>query len=303
MAKISNRVNALSYYGLPLIELADKRLEDRVNKGILTRELKAALLDWKEDRGLRDPDELEYKYFLQGIGALNERTISDEDLLIPLFDNITLSDVVDKLGHNVKIYYLSRHGMQLSDFLITQKHHLYEIALFWLLIRSKNFNPLIQKLFSDHRCYEREITDDMIPGHDGISRALVRKWLTYFGLIRQNRIDRSKLATMLLYASTLEMNERLQNGQWREYVGNICRYLSTCFSISEGAVDFSVFLEYLFFHLDRAAMMGYPSGREHQGLSSRPSVQMLEINGPIPLSCLEKVQPSDTSKAIVFRGV
>jgi hypothetical protein len=303
LAKVSNWISALSYYGLPLIELSSRRLADREKASTLSSKLKAKLILWKKTKGLEDPDELEYKYFLEGIEALCARALSPEDLDIPLFENVTLGDAVNTSSSRAKVYYLSRLGSLLASFWTNEQHHLYEATLFWLLIRSKNFNPLIQKLLSDHCFYEKGLRDELIPSQDGISRALVKKWLNYFGLLEQDQLDQSKLAIMLLYGSTFEINEQfLQRKKWKEYVGEVCRYLSNRFSIGEGAIDFGVFLDCLYSRVDRNVLRGYPSGRGHRGLPSKPSVQILELSNCIPFSSIESVQPFDILNAIAFGG-
>jgi len=304
LAKVSNWLRVLSYYGLPLIELSSRRLADREKEGSLPSNLKAKLILWKKTKRLEDPDELEYKYFLEGIGALCARGLSSEDLAIPLFEGVTLGDVVNTSGSRVKVYYLSRLGSLLASFWANEQHHLYEAAIFWLLIRSKAFNPLIQRLLSDHRFYEKGLRDELIPSQDGISRALVKRWLSYFGLLKQDRLDQSKLAIMLLYGSTFEINEQfLQRKQWKEYVGEVLISLSDRFSIAEGAIDFGVFLDCLYSRVDRNVLRGYPSGRGHRGLPSKPTIQILELSKRIPLSSIESVQPSDILNAIVYGGL
>ncbi|MDH5690997.1 MAG: hypothetical protein OEY81_06190, partial [Candidatus Bathyarchaeota archaeon] len=192
----------------------------------------------------------------------------------------------------------------LASFWTDEQHHLYEAALFWLLIRSKSFNPLIQKLLSDYRFYEKGLQDELIPSQNGISRALVKKWLNYFGLLNQDQLDKSKLAIMLMYGTTFEINEQLLEGKkWKEYVGNICRHLSNSFSIAEGSIDFSVFLDCLYSHVGRDVLRGYPSGRGHKGLPSKPSIQILELSKCISLSNVDRVDPSNLMKAIKFGGV
>ena len=304
LVRVINWISALSYYGLPLIELSSRSLKDREKKGNLSSKLKAKLMRWKETKGLKDSDELEYKYFLEGIEAIHSRTLSTEDFDIPLFQGATLGDIIFTPSSRTKIYYLSRLGSLLTSFWTDKKHHLYEAALFWLLVRSKRFNPLIQKLLSDFRFYDKGLRDELIPSQDGISRALVKKWLNYFGLLNQNQLDKSKLTVMLMYSTTFEINEQfLERKKWKEYIYNVCRYLSNSFSIAESSIDFCVFLDYLYSCVDRDVLRGYPSGRGHKGLPSKPSIQILELNKCIPLSNLDHVDPSNLLKAIKFGGL
>lgn len=303
LAKVSNWISTLSYYGLPLIEISSRRLAYREKAGILPSKLKAKLTLWKKIKGLEDPDELEYKYFLEGIEALCKRALSPEDLDIPLLASLTLGDVVNTSSSKAKVYYLSRLGSLLASFWTNEQHHLYEAALFWLLIRSKNFNPLIQRLLSDQRFYKKGLLDELIPSQDGISRALVKKWLNYFGLLKQDQLDKSKLTILLLYGSTFEINEQfLQTKRWKEYVGEVCKFLSNRFSIAEGTINFAVFLDGLYSRVGRDVLRGYPSGRGHRGLPSKPSIQILELSNYIPLSSIDSVEPSNLIKAIAFGG-
>ena len=303
LSKVSNWIRALSFYGLPLIELCSKKLAEKENKAILSTNAKARLILWKRSKGLEDADELEYKYFLQGIDAIRARPVSVADLDVPLSDNIVIRDILCAEHSRIKMYYLSRFGLQLADYWTNEQYHFYEATLFWLLIRSQSFNPIIQKMLSDRRIYQTGLQDEFIPSRDGMSRILVKKWLQYFGLIKQNSIDQLKLAAMLLYSSVMEINEQFaQKGKWKEYVGELCQHLSKCFSISDVAVDFSALLDCVYSHLSRHIVAGFPSGRGHRGLPSKPSVQILEGYNPIPLSSIESIQPFEIRKAIVFGG-
>jgi len=303
LAKVSNWICALSFYSLPLIELSSKRLAKKERKGILPTEAKTRLILWKRTKGLEDADELEYKYFLKGIDAIRARPVNVEDMDAPLSDNITIRDILGTEYRRIKMYYLSKFGSQLAAYWTDEQHNFYEATLFWLLTRSQSFNPLIQKMLSDSRVYQTGLQDELIPSQDGMSRILVKKWLQYFGLTKQNRIDQSRLAALLLYSSVMEINERIaQKGKWKEYVGELCQHLSKCFSISEVAVDFSVLLDCVYSHSSRHVVEGFPSGRGHRGLPSKPSVQILEVKNLIPLSSIELIQPFEIRKAIIFGG-
>lgn len=301
LAKICNWISVLSIYGLPLIEISYRKIAQREKEGNISSQLKNELILWKKSIGLSDPDELEYKYFLEGIEAIHSRSLEPADLNVPLSDRITIGDVVGA-SKRVKIYYLSRFGMLLSKFLINKQYHLYEATLFWLLIRSKTFDPLIQKVLSDHRVYKDAFQDTFIPSSDGISRALVKKWLKFFGLLKGNKIDPLKLCVMLLYASILEINEQfIQNKKWKKYVEEACHDLSSRFSISETVIDFATILECLYSRVSREILRGYPSGRGHRGLPSKPNIQILELSQPITLSSVNAEWVSDVTKAAIYR--
>ena len=116
-------------------------------------------------------------------------------------------------------------------------------------------------------------------------------------------LNRPKLVIMLLYSSVMEINEKVaQEGKLREYVEQLCGYTAKRFSISDATIDISVFLDSLYSNIGREVIAGFPSGRGHQGLPLKPTVQILEINEPIPLSGLEKIQAFDIMKAIRFGG-
>jgi len=303
LAKVSNWLVALSSYGLPLIELSSRKIAEREKKGDFSTEVKQQLTSWKESRELKDPDDLEYKYFLEGIGAILARQLAKEDLDVPLAQNLSFGDVAGSQPSRIRLYYLSRLGSTLVGYWNSKQYHLYESTLFWLLIRSEHFNPLIQGLISDPRFYQMGLQDELISSRDGVSRALVRKWIQYFSLVRGNRPDKSRLATILLFALALEINELVEHkGPLKEYVSELCRTASRRFSITETAVDFSVFLDCLYSHLDRQTIAGFPSGRGHTGLPSKPSIQILEVNSYIPLSIIGAIQPYEVQKAIVFGG-
>jgi hypothetical protein len=301
LSKVSNWIRALSFYGLPLVEFSSRKLIDSEKMGTLSSNLKAELILWKKTKGLDDPDELEYKYFLDGIGVIQSRSFSSEDMEIPISDSTTLGDFVCTGNPRIKMYYLSRLGSLLENFLSNRQYHLYEAGLFWLLIRSKKFNPLIQKILSDPRFYEKGFRDEFIPSQDAVSRGLVKKWLCYFGLLDEHKLNKPKLVATLLYASTLEINEQfLRRGKWKEYVGDACSYLSNCFSITEASIDFNIFLDYLYTRANY--LKGFPSGRGHRGLPSKPNIQILELKSPIQLSNIGPIQSPDLIKAIAFGG-
>jgi len=301
LSKLSNWILALLYYGLPLNELSLRKLNEKERKGAITRDLKHQILLWKESKGLRDVDELEYKYFLEGINAIKARPVCAGDLEVPIFDNVKICDILRETNFSrVKIYYLTKFGRQLAQLWSNAQYVLYELTLFWLLIRSKRFTPLIQRTLSDPRVYKETFNEKLVPSQDGISRRLVGKWLRFFGLINQNRIDSLRLAVLLFYSSIMEINEKLSNDVLKEYVNDLCYFLSESFSISQSAVDFGVFLDYIYLHTDREVIEGFPSGRGHRGLPSKPSVQILEIRQPIPLPDIRLIEPLELRRAILF---
>jgi hypothetical protein len=303
LSKVSNWISALSFYSLPLIELSSRKLNEKEKKGALHPKVKENVIFWKRTMGLEDADELEYKYFLEGIEAIKARPINPEDLDVPLSDNLLIRDVLGTDKLKAKMYYLSKLGSQLALYWTSEQYTLYEMTLFWLLIKSKSFSPLIQKMLSDPRVYQEGLRDMLIPSQNGMSRALVKKWLKYFGLIERDNIDCSRLAILLFSSSIMEINEKIAHIiNWKEYVSKLCQYLSNTFSISEVTVDFSILLDCIYSHSDRSIVEGYPSGRGHQGLPSKPSVQILEIKKPIPLSILESIQVSEIRKAILLGG-
>lgn len=303
LSKVSNWIIALSFYSLPLIELSSRKLNEKEKKGVLHTKVKENVIFWKKTVRIEDADELEYKYFLEGIGAIKARPVNPEDMDVPLCDNLLIRDVLGAEHLKAKMYYLSKFGSQLAAYWTSEQYTLYEMTLFWLLIRSKSFSPLIQKMLSDPRVYQMGLQDMLIPSQNGMSRALVKKWLKYFGLIERDNINRSRLAVLLLFSSIMEINEKIAHTiSWKEYVSKLSQYLSNTFSISEVTVDFSILLDYIYSHSDRSIVEGYPSGRGHRGLPSKPSVQILEIKRPIPLSFFESIQISEIKKAILLGG-
>jgi hypothetical protein len=301
--KVSNWLSALSTYGLPLTEMSSRKLNEKEKKGQISRDLKEKIKSWKKSKKIDDQDDLEYKYFLEGIEALLHRPLEKEDLYVPLLDDLTLGDIADFELTRKTIYYLSKLGCRLSGYWDSRQHDLYEAMLFWLIIRSKSFNPLIQKLLSDRRLYQMGFQDDLIPSRDGISRGLLRKWLQHFSLIKNNKLDESKLAILLLYALIFEINEAVKKqNPAKFYVEELERIVSKQFSISTPAIDMGVMLEWLYSSIGRQTMVGFPSGRGHKGLPSKPSVQILEINNQIPLSIVSEVQSYEIRKAISFGG-
>jgi hypothetical protein len=298
--KVKNWLQALSYYALPLIEFSTRKIEAKVAKGDINANVKDDIISWKATFGIQNSDELEYKYFLQGVGIIEGRPISNEDMEIPL-GNICLKDLCP--SKQAKVFYLTKVGTELVEFDNNQQYHLFESFLFWLLLRSKAFNPLLQKLLSDSRCYNISINEEIIPSKDAMSRMIVKRWLGFFGLINGGRIDRSKLSILLLFSTVMELNDCISKSTIKELVENLTKNLSEAFSLNRSVVDFSVFLDYIFSAVDRSIMTGYPSGREHGGLPSRPSVQILEIDKPIPFSVMKKPEASGVIKSLLLGGV
>lgn len=304
LTKISKWISALSFYSLPLIEISSKKLMQKKSRKELNSEHLKNIINWKKKLGLNDPDELEYKYFLEGIEAIKERSLSPEDLIIPISGNIAIGDLVSSNSSRTKLYYLSCKGSKIMDFWTKKQYHLYEAGLFWLLIRAKKFNPLIQKLISDPRFYSQILSDDYIPSKDGISRSLVKKWLDYFGLLEDNYLNQSKLIILVFYSLVFEMNEQFsKRGTWKEYVADICEFMLNKFSIANGVIEFNVLLDYIYLISDRDVLSGYPTGRGHVGLASKPSIQLLEMKKPLPYSNLETINPFNLRKAIPYGGL
>jgi hypothetical protein len=301
--KLSNWISALSSYGLPLIELSARKLSDNERRGSLSLEVKQKIQAWKKLKGLEDPDDLEYKYFLESIEAILSRPLENEDMYVPLFQDLSIGKITSFKPNRKRIYYLSKLGCNLANYWGLRQHHYYEATLFWSIIRCTKFNPLIQSLISNPRFYQEGFHDQLIPSRDGISRALVRKWLQHFFLIKNNKPDEAKLAILLLYALVLELNCIIEHkGSLKQYVGVLCETVSEKFSITATAVGFDFLLEWLYSHLDRQVIVGFPSGRGHLGLPSKPSIQILEINGLIPLSIIGEIQSYEIQKAISFGG-
>lgn len=302
--KVSNWLSVLSSYSLPLTEISSRKLNEKENKKQLSGDLKQKITTWKKNKGIADQDDLEYKYFLEGIEVLLSRPLEKEDLDVPLLYDLTIGEIVGYELTRKNIYYLSKFGYRLFTYWNLKQHNLYEAMLFWLIIRSKSFNPLLQKIISDPRIYNNGLQDNLIPSRDGISRALVQKWLQYFSLIRNNKLDESRLSILLLYSLIFEINEVVENqGPSKFYVEELCELVSERFSISLTAIDLSVMLEWIYSNVGREAMVGFPSGRGHKGLPSKPSVQILEINTVIPLLLLNEIQLFEVKKSILFGGL
>jgi hypothetical protein len=300
---VSNWLSVLSTYGLPLTEMSSRKLNEKEKDGQITENLKEKIRFWKKSKGIDDQDDLEYKYFLEGIEALLNRPLEKEDMYVPLLQDLTIGDVTGFELTRKTIYYLSNLGCRLSGYWDSRQHDLYEAMLFWLIIRSQSFNPLIQKLISDRRLYQIGFQDGLIPSQDGISRALLRKWLQHFFLIKNGKLDESKLAVLLLYALIFEVNETVKKqSPAKLYVEELEQIVTEQFSISMPAIDIGVMLEWLYDNVDRQTVAGFPSGRGHKGLPAKPSVQILEINKEIPLSLVSEVQPHEIMKAISFGG-
>jgi hypothetical protein len=300
---VSNWISTLSTYGLPLTEISSRKLNEKEKNGQITQDLKEKIRFWKKSKGIDDQDDLEYKYFLEGVEALLCRPLEKEDLYVPLIQDLTLGNVVGLEIARKKIYYLSNLGCRLSGYWDSKQHDLYEAMLFWLIIRSNNFNPLVQRLISDPRLYQIGFQDGLIPSQDGISRALVRKWLQYFSLIKNKKLDETKLAVLLLYAVIFELNEAVKKqSPLKFYVEEWEQIVSEQFSISTSAICIGAILEWLYSKIDRQTMVGFPSGRGHKGLPSKPSIQILEINKEISLSIVGEVQPYEIRKVISFGG-
>jgi hypothetical protein len=303
LSKVGDWFLALSTYGLPLTEITSRRLLDKEENHQISRELKDKINAWKERISINDPDDSEYKYFLDGIEALLSRPLESADLLVPLASDLSLGDLVSAHPKGKNIHYLSRIGCSIFGYLNSGQHNLFEGALFWAIIRSPDFNPLLQKVISDSRLYTNGFQDILIQSKDGISRVLVKKWFQYFGLITNGRIDNQKLSILLWYAIVFELNEiALRQECQKFYVEELSGVLAEKFSISMTAVDFSFIIDWLYSHVNRQTIDGFPSGRGHKGLPSKPSIQIIEIKGKIPLSLADQIHLFELKRAISFGG-
>ncbi len=280
LSKIEHWVQVLGTYALPLIEISERKLQERLEKRTLPAHIVERIHAWKTGADIHDSDELEYKYFLECIGAIYGRKATKTDLNVPLFDVLTLKDLrIQRLGA-VKMYFLSRLGARLQQALERGQRGVYEALLFWLIIRSERFDPLIQRLIEDPRTYKEGLKDDYIPSNDAISRTVTLSWLQSLSLEHDGSLDTSLLARLMLYAVILEINERCP---LKDFVEILARKISERLSVAEAAIDFTLIIDFLYVNSPDGIVDGFPSGRGHLGLPSNPRVQMLEFKRPIPL--------------------
>ncbi len=72
--KVSNWISTLSTYGLPLTEISSRKLNEKEKNGQITQDLKEKIRFWKKSKGIDDQDDLEYKYFLEGVESFAMQT-------------------------------------------------------------------------------------------------------------------------------------------------------------------------------------------------------------------------------------
>ncbi len=302
LSKVVTWTRLLNVYALPLLEISDRRLRKRVDSGSITPSKKELINRWKKEVGISDPDELEYKYFLEGISAICERRANESDLDIPLFGTMTLKDLNLSRIEGTKMYYLSQLGVRLYSALEANRYDLVEAVLFWLILRSSVFEPVIQKVLADPRTYEHGVDDSLIPTKDAISRRMALTWLHHFGLLKERKIDTRRLSKMLLYAVLLEINELYYQSPWKkELVENTCRRLSASLSLPDSAIDFSILVDFVYLHSTPVYVEGFPSGRGHRGLPSNALIQLLEFKKPIPLDIGKSKTAATCVAAIRYR--
>jgi hypothetical protein len=71
---VSNWISTLSTYGLPLTEISSRKLNEKEKNGQITQDLKEKIRFWKKSKGIDDQDDLEYKYFLEGVESFAMQT-------------------------------------------------------------------------------------------------------------------------------------------------------------------------------------------------------------------------------------
>ena len=268
-------------YSIPWIELSERKLKKRKRTGQVTPEMYDRIRFWKEELSIVDSDDLEYKYFLENIDVIKTRLVAESDMHVTLFGSLKILDIIGERNARIQMSYLSQLGYLLTSFLESGKYDLYESCLFWLLIRSDKFKPIIQVLLSDPRFYIDEYKEERIISRDGISRALAKKWLNYFGLLKSGKPDYDKISILLLYATVFEINQTLKHyGSWKVYVEEACENLSQAFSISQSTIDYGVFLD-IIYERSNGGVKGYPSGRGHSTLPSKREIQILSFQRKI----------------------
>ncbi len=283
LPKVTNWIRALGVYALPLVEISTRKLHARAEAGELTETVLQRMDLWKRDAGIADPDELEYKYFLQAIDAINERSIEPDELSIPALGDMRLGELLDLGRRNAKMYYLSASGRKLKVALDNRRSDIYEATLFWMLLRTKSFDLLIQRVVSDPRSYQIALTESAVPSQDAVSRRMTVSWLQSLGIVHEQMLDARKLAAALLMAVIFELNEcYVSEKSAAYYVDELSRRLSQKFSLSESIVSFRALLDLIVARAPSGCVLVYPSGRGHAGLPTEPLIQLLEFRKAIP---------------------
>jgi len=173
LVKLENWIKALSLYSIPTNEILQDKLNQRLEDGDLDENMYKTIVNWKKSKEFYGNDENDCKLFLKHLEVIDERDIDEFEFSLPLGgDGPTMSFIKNP---HAKMHFLTKYGESLSNYLKTGNNDLYELTLFWLLLRCKKYMPLLQETISNPEAYNGNIKD-LIPTGDSISRNCLLKW-------------------------------------------------------------------------------------------------------------------------------
>jgi len=137
LGKVKYWIRLLAIYPVPLIELSQSKLKEKLNRGDMSQETYKNVCRWKEEVGISLSDDLEYKYLLENIGVINSIRLDPQvDPYVPLGGTgPPLQAILRNRKTNPLMYCLSNHGYTLLEFLDKGRTADFEYYLFWLILR------------------------------------------------------------------------------------------------------------------------------------------------------------------------
>lgn len=301
LVKLENWIKALSLYSIPINEILQDKLIRRLEDGDLDENMYKTIVNWKTSKEIYGNDENDCKLFLKHLGVIDERDIEEFEFSLLLGGDGPIMSFIK--NPRAKMHFLTKYGESLSSYLESGKDDLYELTLFWLILRCKKYMPLLQETISNPEAYSGDIKD-LIPTVDSISRNCLLKWGVYFGFIEQERneykLNPKKLAKLFISSTILQLNEIKE----REIkIKQLVDILSDNFNFGiNTTIDFTRILDVIFNHTSRNVLSGFTTGRDDVGLPSNRNIQILKFKSVLPLNIIKSISDVDTYGILRYFG-
>lgn len=310
LEKIKFWLRLLYSVPIPLVEITTRKLKERLRNGDVDQGTFDEIIDWKRAKNIELSDESEYRYLLRDLGIITNRKLDpDVEIYLPLGGDGPVLSTFIETGSKTKMYYLTPLGMKLCETLLRANRPLYENILFWLVLRNKVYQPVIQQVVSSPDSYTNSPVESLIHLGDSVSLNCVLSWGCFFGIFGLGKNGHMFLvepfSRRILITSILEVNWFLQSKHLINkdvLVREMVNALSNGLSIPSTAVDFATLLEVLFLK-GQGTINGYPSSRGEMSLPNKDRIQMLRFKEEIPLKSVKKVRPSELLSFLPYAEV
>jgi len=279
---IRNWLRVLTQYDVPLIEISDRKISDRVDEGEINEEVVNDVQAWKEEKGIGSGDENEYRYFLSHLSIIDDRSIDTKtDLIIPIGgDGPLMSELLPDPSGRERMFYLTEYGDRLAQTVKEGLNLQYEGLLWWLLLRCETFRPILQRTISDPSLYDEPVTEN-IPTRDDVSESCTVEWLQYFSLLDEDGSLRgSEVGRSLAVALAFELDEYVNSHEGDVVIEEWLSDVRQLFQLSDGVFDLTAALE-LVYEANREEMDALTAGRNIKSLPNYSDSQILSVKTSI----------------------